>query len=934
MRHMPTTALGHSRPHGIALLAGLTFLTGLGAATVDAQVDDRVRVRSWDVGPAGPLPYDLGAAGVWQRLQKVGNLASVLYTTGHPDDEEAGVLTRLSRGLGARTALLTLNRGEGGANAIGPELFDALGLIRTEELRLSGRYYGLDDQYFTTAADYGYSKTLDEAMRSWDRDAVVEDMARIIRINRPLVVISRWHGSERDGHGHHQAAGVLTYDAVEAAADPRRFPEQITEEGLRPWQVHRILRGGLLQEETAWVEVQQDRVLPWLGTSPGDLGAYGLSLQRSQTQGRVRGGPRPPARYQRRQLPWLASALLRMPPQMGGPAPDTSVLAGLPTSLPSLFDAAQEPADPETVTLLEEAEALLSRARGAFDLRDPGAVVPDLATARAVLASAAQRLAPESDAAWLLAVERRELDEALVAALGVELSAVAVPVEGGTITPVGPVVPGRTVWVRARAGIEPRASAVISTVRLDVPNGWPAPERLAESSSERADHLFAMTVPSDAEPTRPWHHRASIADNMYSVRDSADLHLGETRPPVHAVATVQYALHTLEVRRPVRVVESRAPYGSVTPTLSVVPALSVSAAPRAVVRRPEQETVPVTVDVLSSEVEAVEVVVGLDVPPRWTVEPAERAVRFEGAGEHRAVTFQVRPPTGGGRATLTAHATVDGRTYREGHQRIVHRDLAPMVLYRDATADVVPVDVAVAPDLRIGYVMGVGDEVPTAIEQLGAEVTLLDAEALAGGGSLAVTGATPASSARDGGGDLSGGGGLDQYDAIVVGTRAYAVRPDLVANNRRLLDYARAGGHVVVLYQTQEFTPETQAPYPASLPPGAEEVSEEDAPVRLLAPDHPLLTTPNRITERDFDGWIEQRGSKHFASWDVRYTPLIESHDTGQAPQQGIWVTTEVGEGRWTYASIALHRQLPYAVPGAVRILANLLSAGRVAWLR
>jgi hypothetical protein len=206
--------------------------------------------------------------------------------------------------------------------------------------------------------------------------------------------------------------------------------------------------------------------------------------------------------------------------------------------------------------------------------------------------------------------------------------------------------------------------------------------------------------------------------------------------------------------------------------------------------------------------------------------------------------------------------------------------------------------------LQIGYVMGAGDDVPAAIEQLGAEVTLLEPDELRAGE-------------------------LGRYATVVIGTRAYAVRPDLVASNERLMSYARAGGNLVVLYQTPEYDPERQAPVTASLPNDAEEVSEEDAPVRILAPDHPMLTTPNRIGAADFEGWIEQRGSKFFASWSDAYTALIESHDEDQAPQRGIWLTASVGEGRFTYVALALQRQLPYGVPGAYRILANLLTTER-----
>ena len=282
---------------GAALSAAAVAVvaTLAGAAAAAAQSDpagrapDRVLAFPAPVGEER-LDVDRGAMGAWHRIRKLATTASLLHVTAHPDDEHAGMLTLASRGWGARTALLSLNRGEAGANAIGPELFDALGLIRTRELVLSGRYYGLDDLYFTTAVDYGYSKSVDEAFRSWDREAVLEDMVRVIRLNRPLVVVSRFHGSARDGHGHHHAAGLLTPEAVAAAADPARFPRQISEEGLRPWRVLRTFRGGVRVDEPYDVEVNAAGMSPWLGDTYQRWASRGLGLQRSQTAGRVRAG--------------------------------------------------------------------------------------------------------------------------------------------------------------------------------------------------------------------------------------------------------------------------------------------------------------------------------------------------------------------------------------------------------------------------------------------------------------------------------------------------------------------------------------------------------------------------------------------------------------------------------------------------------------------
>jgi len=270
-------------------------------------------------------------------------------------------------------------------------------------------------------------------------------------------------------------------------------------------------------------------------------------------------------------------------------------------------------------------------------------------------------------------------------------------------------------------------------------------------------------------------------------------------------------------------------------------------------------------------------------------------------GERQSVTFDVTLPAGRDSLTLTASARVHDRDWRDAVTVSEHRELEPVRLYASPTVQLRRVPVTLAAGLRVGYIMGVGDLVPEAIAQLGAAVTLLDATAVAAGD-------------------------FGTFDALVIGTRAYAVRPELAAATPALVAYAKQGGNVVILYQTQEFRPETMAPFPAALPNDAEETTEEDAPVRVLAPEHPLLTSPNRITPRDFDGWIEQRGSKFLTQLAPEYTPLVEMHDTGQAAQSGVWVTARVGAGQWSYVALALHRQLPYGVPGAYRILANLLA--------
>ena len=465
----------------------------------------------------------------------------------------------------------------------------------------------------------------------------------------------------------------------------------------------------------------------------------------------------------------------------------------------------------------------------------------------------------------------------------------------------------------------------------------------------------------DDPAAAPYFRRDSLAENHYRISDSTDLHLSWRRPALSAAVELSVAGHVFERTVPVTALVPRLPYGSVTREVAILPALSVSVEPEVrivpVVPEPTEGREPGTAGAggepvasapaqvrvrTSANAGPLTATIRLDLPDGWTATPETVLHEFRNRGETAEALFIVTPPAEWrGTAQLRAVARAEGTEYRAGYRTIEHRDLPLARLWRPAHTAVRSVPVARLDGLRVGYVMGVGDEVPAGMEALGATVELLDGAALA---ALARQSSpdgsarppiTPAGVGADPGqrppaARASADAAETRFDAIVVGTRAYAVRPDLLEHNRGLLEYARRGGNLIVLYQTQEYVPSAMAPYPASLPRSAEEVSEEDAPVRLLAPDHPVLTAPNRITEADFDGWIEQRGSKFFADWDPAYTPLVETHDQGQAPQEGVWLTAPVGDGRFTYLALALHRQLPYGVPGAYRILSNVLSRSAV----
>ena len=858
---------------------------------------------------AAPLSEDKGAAGTWQRLLKLSTTASAMHTTAHPDDEHAGLLALLSRGRGVRLGVLTLTRGESGDNAIGSELFDGLGLIRTEELRVADRYYGVDDQYFTTAIDYGYSKRLDEALLKWGKENVLREVVRVIRMNRPFVLISRFQGNPRDGHGNHEAAGLITREAFEAAGDAAMFPEQIAG-GLRPWAPMKAYIGGVKADEDWTIRVDTGEYDPWLGDSYESFASVGYSFQRSQTGGRRVLSRGPQYGYYQR----IGSAV-------HAPDKEQTFFDGIDTTLSGMFQTLGRRAPAGASRSLAAIESEVTAAVEAFRAKGPAASVTALARGLRATREALRIAAAEPEAVFLLRIKEQQFQDAINAALGIDLAAVAQP--AGLPEPTGPyaafappptmgaAVPGQTFEVKAQLTNRGGMEIALSEISLVAAKGFSIEKRVASpgtlKTNDTATWIFNVTLADDTAVSHPYFTRTSIQQNRYDVQDPGQIH----RPAAEAAATAgaRYTVDgvAVEARQTVTRRESNLPYGFETRELLVVPALAVSLTPGTAIlpQGTPHKTLSLQADLLSNWEGDIAGRLSLKLPPGWTSDPAGRDFAFHRSGERSTYRFQVSMPSLENKSyEIQAVATARGREFGEGYELIAKRDLETRYLYRPAVTTVRGIDVTVPAGLKVGYVMGVGDQVPMGLSQLGAKVTLLGENDLATGR-------------------------LETYDAVMTGTRAYAVREDLRTYNQRLLDYVKEGGNLIVLYNTQELVPNKYAPFPGELPAGAEEVSEEDSPVDILVPEDPVLGWPNRITRADFDGWVEQRGSKFFTAWDKAYTPLIATWDEGQAPQPGGWLHARYGKGHYTYFAYALHRQLPYGVPGAYRLLANLLALGR-----
>jgi hypothetical protein len=726
-----------------------------------------------------------------------------------------------------------------------------------------------------------------------------------------LIVIARFQGNERDGHGNHQTAGLITQESYKVAGDPGVFPEQL-QQGLRPWQPLKLYMGGMRENEDWTLRVDPAVYSPWLGDSYANLARTGLSFQRSQNGGRNDPQPGPAYGYYK-----------RLAPQAAAGAKETSVFDGVDTRITGLFTTLNHPAPANASTLLDAIQREVDAAVQAFRMENPSAIVPALARGLAATRVAVAQFSADPDAVQMLQRKEEQFADAINTALGIDFTAVAQPAglpepdgPGAAFAPpptMGPVVPEQSFDIKVqftnRGSVDVNVGLIHATPGgvAGVIAGYLPPPPIVKRDQTVTRTLKVM-VPSTAAFSRPYFSRLSLAESRYTILDPASLHRPASMPAFLAHVKYTVAGVPVDIRTPVTRREAQLPYGYVMRELAIVPALALTVSPRQAIvpLGAADRSVRLQMELTNNTPTPGKGELTLKLPPGWKAEPAAIPFAFARAGEKSRHQFTVAVPAIENREyRIDAVATSNVGTFSWGYDVIEHRDLETRYLYREAMSRVRGVDVKIAPDLKVGYIMGVGDDVPAGIAQLGAQVQLLSAQDLA---------------AAD----------LGRFDAIVTGTRAYAVRDDLRTYNQRLLDYAKSGGNLIVLYNTPaEFDPGKYAPYPAQLPRNAEEVSEEDSPVEILAPARPELTTPNVITKADFDGWVEQRGSKFFSEWDTAYTPMIETHDQGQAPQRGGWLTAAYGNGHYTYFAYAFHRQLPSGVPGAYRLLANLLSLGK-----
>jgi LmbE family N-acetylglucosaminyl deacetylase len=936
-----------------------------------------------------PVDEERGHVALGLLLRHLGNTGIFMQATAHPDDEDNALLVMLNRGQGYRTALATATRGNGGQNEIGPEIFEALGVLRTEELAAMHRFDGAE-QYFTRAVDFGYSFSIEETLEKWGRDEITGDFVRLIRTIRPDVMTGL--NPEAIGGGlHHPTSSILARDAYKLAGDPTKYPEHLRD-GLRPWQPKKFYdaagfgpAAGAQSDAGRLLTIDLAGFDQLLGRTYSEIGTEARSMHKCQMMSQLLALPGPSTRGYR-----LTETTIPGETERGG----RSLFDSLDTTIGGLAQFAGARPPRELTDGLGSIASAVQSAQKQFDgSTDEGTLQPLLTGLRAVRAlRAALRSMPIDDQGrfeidFRLSQKEREFQQAVLVANGVRVEALADD---------GVVVPGQSVRVSVIVANRGAADINVKQVRFEGFDGGAAcvltaavggrgpggpggpggpagtaagrgrgrgdapaarPEVLSGLKKDQAGRCDPiLQVPINARVSEPYWHRAGEA-GRYTFDPDAPFGLPYRPTPFTVQVTlglgganggdevidalpVQYRYETDvlsgEKRSDLLVVPAYSV--RVSPEVAIIPvellppvqSARVDSASRGQVRGPEPAATEaaaagggrgrgaaplararrreIRVTVVNDSKGAVENAVTLELPPGWRSSPSSQEVAFTREDEARTVRFDVIPPASAAPGDYHVKAVVrsGADAFARGYQVIEYPHIRRQHIYRDADVVVKISNVKIAPGLRVGYIMGSGDDVPAALEQLGASVTVLQPDDLAWG-------------------DLSG------FNTIVTGIRAYERRSDLRANNSRLIEYVRNGGTMIVQYNREPFNAAQYGPYPARVT--ADRITDEHAAVKVLDPSNPIFTIPNRITDSAWSGWVQERGIQFLSEHDPRYRDLVEMEDpfpNNKGAKRGSLVEATYGRGRWVYVGLGLWRELPAGVDGAYQLMANLVSLGKL----
>jgi LmbE family N-acetylglucosaminyl deacetylase len=793
------------------------------------------------------------------RLKRLNFLGSVLYVAAHPDDENTRVITTFANDRLAATAYLSLTRGDGGQNLIGAEIGELLGVIRTQELLAARRIDG-GKQFFTRAVDFGFSKSADEALSIWEKNDILSDVVKVFRQYQPDVIITRFPPDERAGHGHHTASAILAGEAFDAAANPNVYPDQVKQFGT--WQVRRFYTNtgrwwnASINETTPGIlSMDVGGYNPLLGKSYTEISALSSSQHKSQGWGR---------RGERGQI-------MEFFEYMKGSKAEKDFFEGIDTSWKRLKGG-------------EKIQSMIEQAIREFNGENPAAIVSQLTRIK-------KEIQALDNSVWKTR-KLEETEQLIQDCLGLFVEATAQNFQG---------TPGEHV----RISLEVVSRSAVNLKLLNI-----------QSATLKWDTLYAASIPNfknttitsnkptinpSASYSGPYWLSEAHNPGIYKVTNEKYIGLPENLPAVDITFNFEIDGEKYSVSRPLIYKWVDPVKGELWRPFEIVPPVFVNPLEHVALFT---DTQPKAVSILlkSTLDRPVDGTLILQLPKGWRSEPVSIPFKMTKRDEEEIQTFQIYPTEKESTGVLKVVAQIEGKTHDRALQLISYDHIPTQTLMRSTDVTVSRLDVRKEATL-VGYINGAGDEIPSALKNMGCEVWEMKDEEV-----------TPSN--------------LKKLDAVVLGVRALNTNKRIRFYIDDLLNYVKDGGTVVMQYNINfDFGKEKLSPYPFKL--SRDRVTEENAEVRILKPDHPVLNTPNKITPKDFEGWVQERGLYFASEWDPAFEAILSMNDRKETPKDGSLLVAQYGKGYFVYTGISFFRQLPAGVSGAYKLFANLISLGK-----
>ncbi|MEK6153586.1 PIG-L family deacetylase [Flavobacteriaceae bacterium 3-367] len=813
----------------------------------------------------GQAPKKLSSSDIYHSLQKLNFLGTALYIAAHPDDENTRLISYLSNEVKAKTAYLSLTRGDGGQNLIGPELRELLGVLRTQELLAARRIDG-GEQYFTRANDFGYSKHPNETLRVWDKETVLGDVVWVIRNLKPDVIINRFdHRTPGSTHGHHTSSAMLSVEAFDLTNDAKAYPEQLKSTSV--WQPKRVFFNTswwFYGSQENFAKADKSNMLnfdigvyyPMKGLSNNEIASMASSQHLCQGFGRLttRGS-------QNEYIELIKGDL---------PTDKSNVFDGIDTSWSRIQGG-------------EAIGKILYAIEADFDFVDPTQHLPQLVEAYKLLQQV-------QDTHWKK-IKSKELEDIIAAVSGLYLEASA---KEAFANPAGKLKVGVEVLNRSAADI------ILKSISLSANNTLDSVVRLEENKKMVVE--LDLEILEDTRYTSPYWLSEKGSLGTYMVKDQHLVGQAETPRAFHADFELEFGGYTIHMKRPVVYRHSKPDKGELYQPFEILPEVTARVMDKVIIfADSKSKEIPVIVKAGKNDLSGN---IALDVPVDWKVSPERIDFSIGQKGDEQTVIFTVEPPLGESEGHIRPQVSINGDMYVKELVEINYDHVPKQSILLPSETKVVRLNIQKSGE-HIGYIVGAGDEVPESLEQIGYKVHTIDPTSIQEGT-------------------------LEKYDAIVVGIRAYNVVPELKFKQRYLLDYVKEGGNLIVQYNTagrwsKQF--ENIAPYPLKLSRGR--VTDENSEVEILAKRHALVNFPNPITEKDFDGWVQERGLYFPEEWDPQFTPVLSMQDEGESPKTGSLLVAPHGKGNYIYTGLSFFRELPAGVSGAYKLFANMISLGK-----